>query len=438
MNGHANTRPQAGVVGAGIAGLCAAIALRRAGWDVEIFERSRFKHETGAAISVTPNATNILEHLGFDFEKAQPVPNEQLRMKLAPDFATIVTQQFPDLKEQFGYTSWSFHRVDLHRGLRDLALDPDTSKGQVCNIRLGSEVKAVDFEAGVLELEDGTKIQKALVVIADGAHSHLVEQFTGTTDSFTAVGRSIYRWLVPIERIMADDDVRPLYKDELPGFLGIADPPGKNLCISYTCRGGSVLNCAFVHDTKRDQDETDIWNSPATPEQVHETAKNYNPTFHKLIDMAGEDGIKVHHLLHRPAMSTFTRGRGLVVGDAAHVMIPTHAAGGSVAIESAAAIEVLFRTQSLPDTNAETIAQRLALFDKLRIPRCNMTMLLSNAGPPGLAIPGVEQEIRKYYDGPLPPPGCIPWTAPLREIMFDYDGYAVAEKELANVVSVEA
>lgn len=56
------------VVGAGIAGLSATVALRRAGWDVTVLERSRFKNEIGAAITVPPNATMVLDRWGFDAE----------------------------------------------------------------------------------------------------------------------------------------------------------------------------------------------------------------------------------------------------------------------------------------------------------------------------------------------------------------------------------
>lgn len=58
--------PAAGVVGAGIAGLSAAIALRRAGWDVEVFEKSRMKHEVGAAITIMPSGNAILDSWGFE------------------------------------------------------------------------------------------------------------------------------------------------------------------------------------------------------------------------------------------------------------------------------------------------------------------------------------------------------------------------------------
>jgi salicylate hydroxylase len=68
-----------GIVGAGIAGLAAAIALRRAGHRVEVFEKSEFKNEIGAAIMLTPNGNRILRRWGFNFDKAGAVDTLQFR-----------------------------------------------------------------------------------------------------------------------------------------------------------------------------------------------------------------------------------------------------------------------------------------------------------------------------------------------------------------------
>jgi salicylate hydroxylase len=162
--------PQAGIIGAGIAGLSAAIALRRAGWQCEVFERSAFKNEVGAAISVTPNATRCLEHWGFDFAKARPVENQKFKMMVGKDLQVIYNEEYPDLEQQYGYKIWSFHREDLHRGLLDLAVEQDEIKGPPAIIRLGCNVRLVDFLEGRMTLADGENIKKDLIIIADGAH----------------------------------------------------------------------------------------------------------------------------------------------------------------------------------------------------------------------------------------------------------------------------
>lgn len=178
-------RLTAGIVGAGIAGLSAAIALRRAGVEVEVYERSRFGNEIGAAISTPPNATAALRRWGFDFAAANTVPNVFTRYSEAKDLRTVFESAYEDIEATMGAPSLSFHRVDLHRGLRALATEggekadgggdgdeggEDESKGLPVAIRLGCEVKSVDCENGVLTLAGGSEVRKDLIIIADGAH----------------------------------------------------------------------------------------------------------------------------------------------------------------------------------------------------------------------------------------------------------------------------
>ncbi|KAI0527874.1 FAD/NAD(P)-binding domain-containing protein [Xylaria bambusicola] len=455
----------AGVVGAGIAGLSVAIALRRAGAEVEVYERSQFKNEIGAAISAPPNAAAALRRWGFDFVAAKTVPNLSTRYAAAEDLETTFESRYEDIEDVMGSPCLSFHRVDLHGGLRALATEEeggDTEesrkgggKGKPVAIHLGCEVQNVDCENGVLELAGGRRVQKDLVIIADGAHSKLLTDFLGYQAPVQPTGRSIYRWLVSMDEVMANPELAPHYRDKAPGFLGWFDAQNRILWVTYTCRGGTVLNNAVVYDTAvpkneegRNGNEKDMsWHAPAATDTVLATLSNFHPAALGIVSMASEDGIVEHRLFHRPPLESFVRGRTAVIGDVAHVMMPTHAAGAAIAIESASVLEVLFkdlgsqlrstaRDQQGFDVEKERIVkERLRLFDKLRIPRCNLTMLVSNAGPEGLRRPGLEKEIRRFYHGPLPPSDALPWGDEFREVLFHYDAFLEAEKALRNRTS---
>ncbi|KAI3343414.1 FAD/NAD(P)-binding domain-containing protein [Ustulina deusta] len=489
MSSHPLT---AGVVGAGVAGLSAAIALRRAGFEVQVYERSQFKNEIGAAISAPPNATAVLRRWGFDFVAAETVPNLFTRYAAAADLGAVLFEsRYEDIEAVMGSPSLSFHRVDLHNGLRALAtedeggVDGDTKgkrvggsqggKGTPVAIRLGCEVRGVDCDNGVLVLADGTRVQKDLVIIADGAHSDLLADFLGRRAPPQPTGRSIYRWLVSMDEVMADPELAAQYRDKLPGFLSWSDAAERILWVNYTCRGDSVLNNAVVHDTKddfpprgewsgdaRDNEADMLWHAPAAKETVLATLSNFHPATRRIVSMASEDGIRVHRLFKRPPLESFVRGKTAVIGDAAHVMLPTHAAGCAIAIESAGVLEVLFKdleSQLSGSANCDgdgdgvdtekrdnatggqremdggrerVVKERLQLFDKLRIPRCNFTMLVSNAGPEGLRVPGLEQEIRRFYHGPLPPRNALPWSDEFREVLFHYDAFQEADQALRD------
>jgi salicylate hydroxylase len=78
------------------------------------------------------------------------------------------------------------------------------------------------------------------------------------------------------------------------------------------------------------------------------------------------------------------------------------------------------------------VKERLALFDKLRLPRCNLTMLVSNGGPNWMADPAQIKEIRRFYDGWLPEKEANAWFKEMRSVMFDYDVFKETEAAMAG------
>ncbi|KAI0603001.1 hypothetical protein F4775DRAFT_587533 [Biscogniauxia sp. FL1348] len=275
-----------GIVGAGIGGLSAAIALRRAGADVEIFEKSTFKDEVGAAITITPNGARILESWGLDAAPPSPstCPSKSLnvyasakaRAVEATNLATMPAQTLrpyivydvSGLREEFGAPMRFYHRADLHRALSIMAMAPASWFAEACQkavgedgvLRLATRVVEVDCEEGTLKLEDGNTIKKDLLVIADGIQSRFVKDVTEHHNRLKDTGWSAYRFLIPMSSVLEDPEVAPVYgaekegdEDQPPkgsphgGYRVACDAPRAFYVVAYPCRGNELLSVMIRH-----------------------------------------------------------------------------------------------------------------------------------------------------------------------------------------------
>lgn len=216
------------IAGAGIGGLAAAVGLRQQGHDVHVFEKSGFNNEVGAALTVPPNVDGLLKRLGL-------VPNdngfttEEWVTRFTAQGEILTQIDFSKIRKFFAPSEAGImHRVDLHEGLKKLAL----SLGVEINLR--NAVASLDPEAGSITLEDGMVVAGDVVIGADGIHSRVRKYVTGDDTEPVPFGVTTFRLLIPSSDIAKD----PLAKKfiEKDGHLTVWDGSGGRKFITYPCR----------------------------------------------------------------------------------------------------------------------------------------------------------------------------------------------------------
>ncbi|RDW67481.1 uncharacterized protein DSM5745_09347 [Aspergillus mulundensis] len=371
------------VVGAGIGGLGAAIALNQAGHDVLVFEQSRFLHEVGAAIHVAPNASRILHSWGIDLAALQGVECEAIKVWDAQGNFVSTAMEAQDYKKALGIREpWLLsHRVDLHNALRAAA-------AREVEIRLSSRVASVDAEAGVVTLEDGSVYTGDLVIGADGMHSRTVKAITGTDQKKESTGQSTYRWLVPVAKLRENALTAPLL-DRIGLNATHIFAGGDRRLVMYPCRSGTLLNVAGIHPSSTmAKTENSSWLDSGNVDGLLDTYKEFCPALREICRL-GED-VRLWSLASRQPPRSFVRGRLALLGDAAHPTLPHQGQGGAQSIEDGAALGALFTV----GTTREEVPQRLELYNETRYRHAVTVMMMSQK--PNERRAEMIEELRRY------------------------------------------
>ncbi|PLB54959.1 monooxygenase [Aspergillus steynii IBT 23096] len=359
------------VVGAGLGGLGAAIALNRSGHEVQVIEQSGFLNEVGAAIHMAPNATRVLRSWGVELESLRPVQCNHLDVwdamgnHLWTPAVTKELQKSLDISDDWVLA----HRVDLHNALRVAARRE--VNGRKVDIQLSSRVASVDSENGVVTLENGMTYTGDLIIGADGIHSKSVSGVTGEDEKKESTGQNCFRLMVPVSKMRANPLTASLVDkiglDGVHAFIA----PDRRLVI-YPCRGGELLNIAGIHPSDPSSEARDAsWLDSGSMDHLLETYKMFGPELQEMCRLA--EDVKLWSLASRRPPSSFVKGKLALVGDAAHPTLPHQGQGGAQAFEDGAALGAIF-TQ---DTTPEQIPQRLELYNKIRYDHAVTVMMMS-------------------------------------------------------------
>jgi salicylate hydroxylase len=241
------------VCGAGIAGFAAAVALRRQGHIVDIFEASSFTKEFGAAVGVPPNATLVLKHLGYSKERARAVNYfGSISRDCTGEGEPFHAFARPSV-ETWGNEWTMIHRVDLHNEVRRLAISKE-GKGTPAKLYLSTAVESCDPEKGTLTLKDGKTHTFDLIVGSDGIYSKIRTSVLGRVVEAPIASKpsAAFRWVMPVSALEGKPELDWLLKEGAQGGRVTTSKEGHFL-LCYPCRDKTLINNIAMHIDKRDQ-----------------------------------------------------------------------------------------------------------------------------------------------------------------------------------------
>ncbi|MPZ47382.1 MAG: NAD(P)-binding protein [Betaproteobacteria bacterium] len=333
------------IVGGGIGGLTTALAMTQAGFAVTVHERAAQLADQGAGITLAPNATRVLYHLGLgpDLEATSVTPpmTEYRHYRTGSVIMRMVTK---DYRELYGAPYMRLHRWDLqHAMIQRLA---QTAPGA---LRLGSCVDQVEprDEQVALRFADGRLEMADLVIAADGIRSTIRETlFNPAPPVFT--GFVAWRGLVDTA-----DLPRQLHES------AVAFGQGRHIN-RYLVRRGELLN--FVAVAQRDQWEAEGWTIPAPLDEFLEEFSSFDEGTRTVISRPVLGQVFKWGLFGRPWLEEWSSGRVVLLGDAAHPMLPFLGQGAANAIEDAMILARCLKSEATPE-------RAFSLYQRTRAPR---------------------------------------------------------------------
>jgi 2-polyprenyl-6-methoxyphenol hydroxylase-like FAD-dependent oxidoreductase len=307
------------VVGAGLAGLATAWALRQKGVEVELVERRRAWGGEGSGLYLPANAVRALGTLGLSaaLERAIPVRRQRLFDHRGHRLADIdVGVIWPGLGDCV-----AIHREQLHAGLREAARD--------IPLRMGTRVTSIqDGDRPVVGCSDGTSREYDLVIGADGIHSTVRDLVFGGP-SARPVGQVCWRFVADGCPDVAD----------WTAWLG---PSRSFLAVAI---GGERVYCYADLATDLVADEVSSGRDWRT------AFADFAEPVARLLDQGAAAHRAVVEIVAPP---TWAAHRVLLVGDAAHASPPNMAQGAAMSFEDALVLaDLLAPVRPLGEVTAE-------------------------------------------------------------------------------------
>jgi salicylate hydroxylase len=306
-----------GIAGGGVGGMAAAIALIKAGHEVEVFEQAADYKRVGADINLTPNAVHALDGLGVvpALKETAARPTHRISRMWDTGKETSRLEMAEEAVRKYGAPQLTIHRADLLDALRR-QLDESI-------VKLGHRIETIECDATTprVRFSNGAEHEFELLIGADGIHSPTrtalfgpeYPQFTGLVSYRSVVDRS------------------KLSLPNLDAFTKWWGPTPDRQIVTFPLNRGRET---FVFATTAQPDwRHESWTMPGDVEELRRAYADFHPEARALLDAC--DSVTKSALYIRDPLPVWSRGAVTLLGDACHPMVPFMAQGACMAIEDA-------------------------------------------------------------------------------------------------------
>jgi 6-hydroxynicotinate 3-monooxygenase len=331
------------VVGAGLGGLTAAGFLRRAGFQVTVYEQASAFSRIGAGIILSANVMKVLRRLGIEHDLVASGIKPDCYISRAWDTGeTMYDIAFDAASEQrFGAPYLNIHRGDLHRVLAK-AVAPDP-------IMFDYRLAALEDKANGVRLifANGETAEANIVIGGDGIRSKVRDHLLGEAPP-RFVGAVAQRAIFPAERLGGF---------KIPDCTKWWGPDRHILPYFITSRRDEIYVIGVIPASDWDSDAASL---PSSRDQMIGSFAGFHADLQRVLQAAGD--VTLWPIFDRERNDCWSGGRLVLLGDACHPMRPYMAGGGAMAIEDGAILSRCL--ESFDD-----IGEAFQRYEAMRIPR---------------------------------------------------------------------
>jgi salicylate hydroxylase len=314
--GDVRTKHPILIVGGGLGGLTAALAIARHGQPVSVLEGAPSFGAIGFGIQFGPNVFHVFDRIGVSdavLEKAD-APSALLMFDAFTGKEITRVSTGPSLRARFKYPYVIIHRIDLHNVLLDacrrdplVTLEPDALVVGFVD----------DGDRVAVTTEDGRRFEGAALIGADGIRSRTRAQLFADGDPIPN-GFMGFRTIVPMSEVIAE-----VQRD----IVALWGGPGFHI-VHYPLRHGTLFNIVAVFRRSANSESGDV---AAYQAELEHAYRNAHPTMKALLSML--DLGRRQAVGDRDPIRHWHKGRVVLLGDAAHPTLQSLAQGACMAIE---------------------------------------------------------------------------------------------------------